>query len=180
MYQVNDFVLYTLNTICRIAEITTRNFGGKEIEYYILRPVYDEKATIYIPTNNLKLKSKMRSILSKEEIYQLISAMPQADYIWIEDDHKRKEVFQHIIDEGDRYQLISLIKTLYLQRQKRLQNKRSSKMHVSDERFFKDAEKLLYDEFAFVLGISPQQVVDFISEKLEESADLSSEKALQA
>lgn len=181
MYQINDFVLYSLNTICRISDIATYNFAGKEIEYYVLKPVYNETSTIYIPTNNDTLKNKMRSLLSKEEIYQLIYAMPEANSLWIDDEQKRKELFQHIIDQGDRYQLIRLIKTLFLQRQKQMQIKGKSKMHVADERFFKDAEKLLYDEFAFVLGISPQQVVNFISEKLEQKLlDMPSEKAMQA
>ena len=40
------------------------------------------------------------------------------------------------------------------------------KMHVSDERFFKEAEKLLYDEFAMVLEIKPEEVLPFILEQL--------------
>ena len=39
-------------------------------------------------------------------------------------------------------------------------------MHISDERFLKDAEKMLYDEIAHVLSILPEQVNAYISEKL--------------
>ena len=39
-------------------------------------------------------------------------------------------------------------------------------MHVSDEKFFKDAERLIYDEFAFVLNIAPNKVGDFINHEL--------------
>jgi len=170
MYKVGDVVLYSLNTICRISEITTRNFSGVDLEYYILRPVYDDNATIYVPVNNDTLKKKMRNLLSKEEIYQLIRSMPTADCIWIEDEHKRKEVFHEIIANGERTELIKLIKTLYLHQQEQQKNNSKRKLHISDERFFKDAEKLLYDEFAFVLEINPQQVMDFINQELSKMA----------
>lgn len=165
MFRVGDVVLYTASTICRIDDITTKDFCGQEAEYYVLRPLYDENATIYIPTNNANLLGKMRNILSKDEVLHLIHILPQTDMIWIEDEHKRKEVFQKIMESGDRYELLKLIKTLYLYQKDRLQqNKR--KMHVSDERFLKDAEKLILDEFAYVLGIAPSKVGDFINHEL--------------
>ena len=40
-------------------------------------------------------------------------------------------------------------------------------MHVADERFFKTAEKILYDEFALVLEIEPQQVLPFVLQQIE-------------
>lgn len=168
MYKIGDIVLYSLNTICRIDEIAVRDFGGKETEYFFLRPVYDENATIYIPTDNDVLKRKMRSILSKEEVYRLIHAMPEIKEMWIEDENKRREVFHNILAEGDRRKLIMMIKTIYLHQQNQLKNNKR-KLHISDERFFKDAEKLLYDEFAYVLGIEPHQVIDFIHKEINSS-----------
>lgn len=165
MFRVGDVVLYTASTICRIVDITTKDFGGKETEYYILRPIYDENATVYIPTDNEHLIAKMRNVLSKDEVLRLIHALPQTDLIWIDDEHKRKEEFQKIIASGDRYELLKLIKTLYVHQKIKLQqNKR--KMHVSDERFYKDAEKLINDEFAYVLGITPSKVGEFINHEL--------------
>lgn len=165
MFEVGDVVLYTASIICRIVEITTKDFGGKESEYYILRPIYDENATVYIPTNNERLIAKMRSILTKEEVLRLIHALPETEAVWINDEHKRKEEFQKILDSGDRYEILKLIKTLYLHQQTKLQQGKR-KMHVSDEKFFKDAERLIYDEFAFVLNIAPNKVGDFINHEL--------------
>ena len=39
-------------------------------------------------------------------------------------------------------------------------------MHVVDERFFKEAEKILYEEFAFVLNIKIEEVLPFIKDRL--------------
>lgn len=70
-----------------------------------------------------------------------------------------------LIKNGDRTELIRLIKTLFKHKEK--QKEAGKKIHITDERFFKDAEAILYDEFAYVLGISQNQVVPFIIEQLE-------------
>ena len=88
--------------------------------------------------------------------------------MWIDDENKRKEFFHNILVEGDRRKLIMMIKTIYLHQQEQFKNNKR-KLHISDERFFKDAEKLLYDEFAYVLGIEPHQVIDFIHKEINSS-----------
>ena len=49
-------------------------------------------------------------------------------------------------------------------------------MHVADERFLNEAEKLLHEEFAHVLHIKREQVLSFIFEqiKIEERTALDS------
>ena len=37
---------------------------------------------------------------------------------------------------------------------------------MADERFLKDAEKMLYDEFALVLNIREEEVLPFIMEQI--------------
>ena len=50
---------------------------------------------------------------------------------------------------------------------KREQEQKGRKLHISDERFFREAEKMLYDEFALVLHIQPDQVLPFILEQIQ-------------
>ena len=38
---------------------------------------------------------------------------------------------------------------------------------MADERFFKEAERLLYDEYAVALGVTPDQVQPYISEIID-------------
>ena len=42
---------------------------------------------------------------------------------------------------------------------------------MSDERFLKDAERLLYDEFALVLRIKPDQVLPFILKQINSAQE---------
>jgi CarD family transcriptional regulator len=153
-------VLYGVQGLCRIAEISERDFTGKRTEYYVLKPVYDEKATIFIPVQNEALIQKMRRILSSDEIYDLIRNMPAEETIWIENENARRERYKQILSGGDRAELIQLIKTLYQRQQS--QKAKGKKLHVTDDRFMREAEKMLYEEFAHVLNISPEQVLPFI------------------
>lgn len=160
MFQINDTILYGADGICVIKEITERTFGGKTQEYYVLEPVYGNQSTIYVPTGSEKLLAKMRRILSAEEIHELIESMPEDELLWIENESERKQAYSEILRSGDRKAMVRLIKTLYLRQQELKQSNR--KFHACDERFMKDAEKILYHEFAHVLHLKPQEVQPFI------------------
>ncbi len=41
------------------------------------------------------------------------------------------------------------------------------KLHVADENAMKDSEKMLYDEFAYVLKIERSEIIPYITEQLE-------------
>ncbi len=165
MYHVNDIVLYGMQGVCTIEEISEMCFGKNSDEYYVLRPVYDDKSTIFVPMHNESLTGKMRAVLSAQEIFELINAMPDEDQIWIENDAERKEEYKSILVNGTRDELIKLIKTLYLRKQELKQ--KGKKLHVADEHFLKEAEKLLYEEFAHVLKIKREQVLPFIMKQIQ-------------
>ncbi len=67
MFQINDTVMYGIHGVCRIDDITTKEFMGTTKEYYVLKPVNDFTATLYVPMHNEKTVGKMRKILSKQE-----------------------------------------------------------------------------------------------------------------
>ncbi len=165
MYQVNDTVLYGTHGICRISDIIVKKIDKSNIQYYVLVPVYQNTTTLFVPVENQKLVSKMRRILSPSEIYTIIRSLPKEDLIWIDDDTQRYETYHAILQSGDRTQLVQLIKTLYLHQQERREQKK--KLHSADEKFMKEAEHLLYEEFAYVLNIKREQVVPFITEQIE-------------
>lgn len=160
MYSVNDTVMYSSYGVCRIESIEKRDFSGEPTEYYILRPVSDDRNTFYVPTGNERLTAQMRKILSREEINELIRTMPDDNFNWIDNENQRKDEYRKIIENGNRRELVMLIKALYIHQQnQRTINKR---LHSADERFLKDAENMLYDEFAYVLNISKDDVIPFI------------------
>lgn len=164
MFQVNDTVSYGTQGVCTVKEIKKMNLSGRQEDYYVLKPVYQTHSTIYVPVANEVLVAKMRRVLSREEIGELIRVMPDEDTIWIENDAERKEKYQQILSSGNRQKLVQLIKTLYLEQSKRASA--GKRLRQSDEQLFKRAENLLYSEFALVLDIRPEQVVPFLHEQI--------------
>lgn len=167
MYQVNNTVSYGTHGVCQIAEIGEKNLTGKSIEYYILKPVYNESSTLYVPVHNEKLTGKMRRILSVQEIRKMIQDMPYHQEDWIENENLRKTRYRELLDEGNRTELLKMLRTLYLHQQEQVS--KGKKLHNTDERFFREAEKLLFDEIALVLHIKPNQVLPFILEQIQDA-----------
>jgi len=165
MFKINDTVTYSTTGVCKIIDIRKQKIGKKEMSYYILQPSFQKTATVYVPVDNEKLVAKMQPVLTSEEIYALIREMPEIDHEWIDDDNFRAETFRKIINSGTKSDLIRLIKTIYF-RQKAL-FAMGKKLRRSDELFMNEAENLLYNEFALVLDITPDQVLPLIIKELE-------------
>ena len=165
---VNDTIVYGTQGVCRIDEVSRKNFSGKPVEYYVLTPLDNSRSTIYVPVQNENLVGKMRRVLSAEEVYGIIQKMPEEESEWIENENQRKEKYREILAKGDRLELVRMIKSLYQHQQEQLA--KGKKFYVSDERFFHEAEKMLYEEFALVLHIKPEQVLPFILEQISSPA----------
>lgn len=152
--------MYGTQGICKIVEVTEKDFMGTKKEYYVLKPMNDKAATLFAPVNNPKVESKMRRILSEEEIYRLIESMPREEANWIHNENERKEQYKRIIIDGDHVELIKMIKALYLHKQQREAD--GKHLYLSDERFFKEAERILYEEFQYVLNIEKEELMPLI------------------
>ena len=159
--------MYGTQGICKIVDITEKDFMGTKKQYYALKPMNDKAATLFVPVNNEKTESKMRKILSKEEIYQLIESMPHMEANWIKNDNERKEQYKRIISSGNHIELIKMIKALYVHKQEREAD--GKHLYLSDERFFNEAERILYEEFQYVLNIHRDDLLPLIFQKIDNS-----------
>lgn len=168
MLELGQTVLYGTEGVCRVSGIEEMKIGGKRASYYVLSPVFQGSATIYVPVDNPVLTAKMRRILSAEEIDKILATATEEDLTWIEDPNERKTEYGRILSSGDRCEVVRLIRMLYLRRS---QLQKSGKhLRMGDEQLLRDAEKLLNDEFAHVLQISRQEVPDYIRSRIGESA----------
>lgn len=164
MFSKNDYIVYGTTGVCKIIDIVKKNFNKNlEREYYVLKPAYDTNSTIYAPVDNKTVS--IRKIMTINEVYSLINTMPHTEIIWIEDINLRKEKYTKILKSGDNKQLVKLIRTLYLEKEKK--KVEGKKLYVNDEKIMTDAEKLLHEEFALVLDIKVDEVLPFLLGKLE-------------
>ena len=165
MFSVGDIFVYGANGVCRVDDICVRDCGTGKHEYYVLQPVYDARSTVYIPTDSEKLASHARSLLSENEVYEIIDAMPAKGFEWVQNDKERSEFFRNVLESGTRTDIVNLISTLHNHKTELAGH--GKKLRSSDEAIMQRAERLLYGEFAWVLGIDPSEVVDFIRKRVE-------------
>ena len=160
MYNIDDVVVYGTEGICKITGITEMKFGGEKSEYYILAPVEKEENTVYVPKNNEKVLKRMRKILSADEAKDLIASLPMEPMTWITNDRERQMAYKDIILTGKPEEVFRMVSTLYNKQKDQLAI--GKKLHASDERFLRDAEKMLFNEIGYALNIKPQEVLSVI------------------
>lgn len=168
-YKVGDTVLYGTDGVCRIAEITNQKIGGTTLTYYILKPIYNEKSTIFVPVDNKTLLDKMKRILSKEEILAALSKAGTSEFHWIEDNTERKDTFKDILLKGALADMLVLMKNLCIHQKN--QEEKGKKLHVFDERILKETEKALFDELSLVLNINRDDIRSFLEKQLNLTAE---------
>lgn len=166
MFQLGDQVLYGIHGVCRIAELEVKRVDRKNVEYFVLVPVVQPAARYYVPTGNAAALSKLRALLSREELLLLLKSEAVRSNAWIPDENRRKLYYRELLNGGDRLGLLQMIYTL--QNQKQIQATAGRKFHLCDENFLRDAEKILSSEFSVVFEIPVSQVREFIEEHLHE------------
>lgn len=165
MFEIGQYIVYGSNGVCKVTDIGHVEMAGisKDRLYYTLEPCYSKGSRIMTPTDNTK--TIMRNLITKEEADQLIDSVGEVDVLWIADERKRDEAYKRVIAKCDCLELVRVIKTIYLRKQKRLAA--GKKVTISDERFFKLAEDNLYSELAIVLGMSKEEAREYMINRIE-------------
>lgn len=164
MYNKGDYVVKANTGVCVIADIIIKKLteSSPEKEYYVLIPVDDENARLFIPTN--QEPPNIRAMLSEEEAWALIRAIPDIEISWIENDRMRERVYKDAMRSNDPAELVSIIKNMYIRfRERENQGKKATSV---DERYFKMAEKLLYTELAKAIGTECDRMQAVIAETI--------------
>lgn len=164
MLDVGSQVIYGIHGVCNIIDVQIRTIDRKKVEYFVLAPNEQPNARFFVPVRNEAALSKLRPLLSKEELVALFDAEQSQMCCWIEDENRRKLRYRELINSADRAALISMIRSLHRHRENQLSAGR--KFHICDDNFLRDAKKILVSEFSLVLDISPKEVEEYIESKL--------------
>jgi len=162
---IGDVIIYGNHGICKVTGLQDMYMDENIRPYYVLKPVYHTASTVYVSAISNRRKTEIRHILSADEIFSLVKKISDKDYTWIKDNRKRKELYGQILADGNRSELIEMIKSLRCRKQELKSTNKDRKLQESDECFLKDAEKTLCEEFAYVLSIKREEVIPFIYEK---------------
>lgn len=164
MFEIGDFVIKANSGICRVDDIGHLDIStvNKERLYFFLTPLNEANAKLYVPTD--KADSGLRRVVTEEEAWKIIDAIPEIDEAWIADDKQREQKYKEVIQSCDLEKLISIVKNMYHRKQKRTaQGKKNTSV---DEHFFKLAENNLYTELAFAIGRNKEDMQEIIEGKI--------------
>ena len=159
MFSVGQTVLYGANGVCRIEEITKRRIGAFETEYYVLKPIWSDSSTVYVPTGNETLVSRIRFVKSADEIRDIL-ADRSLTMNWIDNKIERAEYFRSVITGEDCRELVALVRLIHARAA--AVTAQGKRLHISDDRILREAEKMAGDEIATSLGVTREEAIALI------------------
>lgn len=163
MFQPGDLVVYGTTGVCRVETITKPDFAAADDmrKYYLLKPLQQD-GVIYTPVEGNQ-KVPIRPVISAEEAESLIARIPtiQAKVFHGPTLQSLSQHYQSVVRSCDCMGLIELLMSIGAKRrQAESQNRR---LGMVDERFLKQAERMLYGEFSVALGIPMEDVERYIA-----------------
>lgn len=166
MYKIGDYVVYSCQGVCRIGAMEERNVQGNKRLFYVLHPVYQAEASYMIPSDNPAALAKLRPIITRQQLDMILADEMMRQSCWIADENQRKQRYRELIVGGDYAALVQMVHTLH--QHKKQQREAGRKVHLCDDNFLHDAQRLLMGEFAVVLGIAPEHVESYVLNALNQ------------
>ncbi len=163
--KIGDCVHYGGHGVCRVCGREDKDFGGRKRVYFTLRPTGSENILLFLPEDAEPEKVKLRRLLSRQEIMDLIHGVRALPADWISDSKLRREVFSKVLRSGDAEQLIGMLKAIYTHQEELPQGKQ---LPMSDQEMLQAAQRQLYSELAYVLSIDESQVQSFILQHIQD------------
>jgi len=168
MFSVGDKVMYGGTGVCVVEDITSLKLSGMDRarDYYVLKPLY-QSGTIQTPVDNTKIP--IRPVMTRTQAEALVDIIPQVDAsICMEKNLSAlRNHYQQQMSTFDCVDLVRMTKSIYAK--KKDAESRQKKIGITDEKFLRRAEDLLYGELAVALDISRDKVTDYIAARLGKS-----------
>lgn len=157
-------VLYCVNGVCEITDITEKVFGKTVMRYYVLKPISNNEATLFVPVNNENLVRKMKRLMTQPQLDEVLNDVSAKDVEWNSNAAVRKEEFRNTISFGNVREILILLKSIWIHR--RMQNSKGRKLHISDEMYLREAEKIIKEEISTVIGVEQDEVIPYVKNKI--------------
>ncbi len=165
-FNVDDLIVYGSNGVCKVLKISKLEIGGAEDDklYYTLEPVYQKGTVIYTPVDNKKVI--MRTVMTKEEAYELIAQLDEIDPLEAENEKALEQLYKECIGKYDGIECFKVIKTLYMKRLERLQE--GKKVTATDSRYLHIAEESLFGELSIALDMPKEKICSLVGTRFKQ------------
>lgn len=165
MYQPGQLVVYGGTGVCRVEGLADPDPKGNSTkQYYLLTPLY-QAGIIYTPTEGGKVP--MRPVMTAQEADALIARIPElcAEVYRERTLQLLAQRYQAVLQSGDCADLLELTMSVY--RKRKLAEEQKHRLGLVDEKYGKQAERLLFGELAVALNISTEEVPSYIDERVK-------------
>lgn len=164
MDRKTEFVVYGVHGVCRVLGTEKQLVDRKRTEFLVLEPLEQTGSRFYLPVQNPTAMGKLKPVLTREELTQLLQSDSVRDDCWIPEESIRRTTYRNLLSGADRLGLLQMVSTVY--RYRSSQEMSGRKLHLCDENFLRDAEKYLSSEIALVMDIPVDQAKAFLREQL--------------
>ena len=165
MYQSGAYVVYGIQGVCRVVGTEIQRVNKKKTEYLILEPLEKAASRFYLPTQNQAAMSKLKPVLTKDEMEMILGSSEVRAGCWVPEENQRKQRYRDLVSGGDRLSLLQMLFCLYRYREEQLAAGR--KLHLCDDNFLRDAERLLCVEVALSMGMSLDEARSYLRLQLK-------------
>ena len=162
MLKIGEYVMKTSEGVCRVdEEIMMQSYDSSgEVPYFLLVPIRDGRSRVYV--RRAESYKDIRPVMSCSEAKKLIGQIPKIDPADIENDRAREQTYKDAIRSMDPVRIVSVIKNMYERSEERM--RQGKKKTSVDDRYFKLAEEILFQELSFALKEDPENVRRMIEE----------------
>ena len=155
MYQAGEYVVYGVQGVCRVLGTEKQLVNRKRIEYLVLEPLARGESKFFLPTQNPSAMGKLRPILTRQELDELMNSTQISGDCWIAEENLRKQRYRDLLSAADRIMLMQMLRALYRYQEELIRN--GKRIHQCDEYFLHDAEKLLCSEIGLVMELGTEE-----------------------
>ena len=159
MYKIGDYIVYR-NDVCKIKNIKNNKING--ITYYIMTPIDDESLIIDTLIDNKM--GYIRNLISLEKANKLIDSIPNIKPIEDFSEKNLEYIYKDFLYKGSHIELIKIIKTSYIRNNKRTKNRK--RISDKDDKYFRLAEKYLYNELSIIFNMSFEETKNYIYKRV--------------
>ena len=102
--------------------------------------------------------------MSPQQLDEVFYSVSATEVEWNNDEVTRRQNFKDVISSGIVEDILVILKALWNHRKS--QNEKGRKLHISDEIFLKEAEKMIKEEISCVIGVEKEDVIPYVQNKI--------------
>ena len=164
MYELNEILVYGNNGVCKVVDIRKEQFTGSPAMYYILSPIFSRQSALYVPIENTTLSSKLRPVMLKETLHEMVLTAKHSNACWESNDRIRAENFNRVVSKGMSSELLTIFKSLIIHKHDLKSGVK--KLHHADERILELCEKIVGEKFAYAFVVEIDDALSHIQHEL--------------